>query len=211
MRPKSDRSAETRTQRRIARQYRTLGYDVVERPEPRHLPDFMRDTAPDLVARSDADNVVVEIKRHAALKGSNDVVGLAERVSDRPGWRFELVVLTDEETSTSSDHAALIARARAAAEAGLIDVACLSLLPILTAILQDVARAHGMRLTDAPARRLVDEMSFRGVLPEPLVDQCFAALGVGDRLMRNEAGGEPPSRAEFEVLVQACDTLLHPI
>lgn len=209
MRPKSDRSAEVRTQKRIARQYRTLGYDVVERPEPQHLPDFIRDTAPDLVARSASDNVVVEIKRHAALKGSNDLVGLAERVSDRPGWRLELVVLTDKTASPFSDRTPLIAKARAAAEAGLIDVACLSLLPVLAAILKDVAQAYGVRLAAAPARRLVDEMSYRGVLPEPLVDQCLAALAVGDRLMRNEPGGQLPSRAEFEEMAQACDALRH--
>lgn len=207
MRLKSDRSAEVRTQKRLARQYRTLGYDVVERPEPRQLPDFMRDTAPDLVARSDTDNVVVEIKRHAALKGSNDLVDLADRVSDRPGWRFELVVLADEESASPIDQAPLIAKARAAAEAGLIDIACLSLQPVLAAILGDVARAHGLRLADAPAQRLVDELSFRGVLPELLVDRCHAALAVGEGLMRNGPDAEPSSRAEFEDMAQACDVL----
>ncbi|AWN51691.1 hypothetical protein [Methylobacterium sp. 17Sr1-1] len=209
MRPKSDRSAEIRAQKRIARQYRSLGYDVVERPEPRQLPDFMRDTAPDLVAHSATDNVVVEIKRHATLKGSNDLVGLAERVSGRPDWRFELIVLADEDGPPPSDHGPLIAKARAAAEAGLLDVACLSLLPILAAILRGVARAYGVRLADAPARRLVEELSFRGVLPEPLVDQCLAALAVGDRLTQDGSGSEPPSRVEFEALAQACDTLRH--
>ncbi len=116
-------------------------------------------------------------------------------------------MLADVDKSPPSDRSRLIAKARAAVGAGLIDVACLSLLPVLTAILRDVARAHGLRLAEAPARRLVDELSFRGVLPESLVDQCVAALAVGDRLTRSEPGHEPPSRTEFEALAQVCDTL----
>ena len=88
---------EAAAQRRVAQKYRLLGYEVEENPEAAHLPEFMEDLHPDIVARSKFDNVVVEVKEKSALKGSNDLVGIAQQISSHPDWRFELVVLPPKE------------------------------------------------------------------------------------------------------------------
>ena len=44
--------AERSAQKRVARKYKSLGYEVIENPGPDLLPDFMRGVVPDIVARS---------------------------------------------------------------------------------------------------------------------------------------------------------------
>lgn len=75
----------------IASEYRRKGYDVAVRPVEHHIPAFLQPFQPDLVATSDADNVVVEIKSSSEL-ASESIVKLAEAVEAQSGWRFELVV-----------------------------------------------------------------------------------------------------------------------
>lgn len=91
-------STDSVAQHRVAQKYRLLGYEVEENPDSALLPEFMRGVRPDILARSKLDNVVVEVKEGSALKGSNDIVGIARRISEHPEWRFELVVLPAEKT-----------------------------------------------------------------------------------------------------------------
>ena len=51
-----------RAQRKLAREYRRLGYDVAEQPRGESLPGFLRGFSPDLIATRDDDRAVVEIK-----------------------------------------------------------------------------------------------------------------------------------------------------
>jgi len=81
------------TQRKIARQYRKLGFKVLEAPTGEDLPTFLSGLSPDLIATNDDERVVIEIRRADELKGSNDLTELAARVAERRSWRFELVAL----------------------------------------------------------------------------------------------------------------------
>lgn len=80
-------------QQRIARKYKLLGYEVLENPEADLLPEFMHGVSPNIVAQSNSDNVIIEVKTNSSLKGSNDLIGIAERVLSHSDWRFELVIL----------------------------------------------------------------------------------------------------------------------
>jgi hypothetical protein len=42
--------------------YSQQGYQVSVEPSPRELPEFLRTLAPDMIARRDGENIVVEIK-----------------------------------------------------------------------------------------------------------------------------------------------------
>jgi Holliday junction resolvase len=64
---KDQRSCNRQT---AARQYRKLGYEVVECPSGDQLRPFLCGFSPDLIATSDDDHVVLEIKRAADLKGA---------------------------------------------------------------------------------------------------------------------------------------------
>ena len=138
---------EARAQRRVARQYKALGYDVLEQPASELLPAFMQGVRPDIVARSTSDNVVIEVKTPASLKGSNNFVGIAERVSHHPDWRFELVVLGEEERldRSEADHERLLATVRVAVEAGQTEVAYAFLVDVVVETARHLAGVHGIR------------------------------------------------------------------
>ncbi len=86
-------TAEQRCLDDAAREYENKGYRVVREPDGAQLPDFFAGVRPDLIAYSDRENVVIEVKLGAALPQSRDMVSLADAVNERPGWRFELIVI----------------------------------------------------------------------------------------------------------------------
>ena len=77
----------------IAAEYAAHGYEVLVEPRPEHLPAFLADFRPDLVARGPNDSVVVEVKVGTQTAASERFRELAETVQRQPGWRFSLVVL----------------------------------------------------------------------------------------------------------------------
>jgi REase_AHJR-like len=73
--------------------YSHEGYEVSVRPRPEDLPEFLRTLAPDLIARRNGENVVVEMK--TSSPGSFEKVQrLAEALQHRAGWTLQ-VVYTD--------------------------------------------------------------------------------------------------------------------
>lgn len=82
----------------IAREYEKNGYRVVRRPSKADLPDFLSAFAPDLIAYSAGDNVVVEVKSKPTLPESGYLPALSEVVSAKPNWRLELVVTNNRYT-----------------------------------------------------------------------------------------------------------------
>jgi uncharacterized protein YutE (UPF0331/DUF86 family) len=76
----------------IASEYRRKGYEVVVRPLAPDLPRFLAHFQPDLIARSQRDSVVVEVKSSPDLV-SDAIVAMAEAVEAQPAWRFEIAVV----------------------------------------------------------------------------------------------------------------------
>jgi uncharacterized protein YutE (UPF0331/DUF86 family) len=75
----------------IASEYRQKGYTVSVQPSAESIPEFLAPFQPDLVATSDEDNVVVEIKSSSGLM-SDALVDLSEAVAAQAGWRLELII-----------------------------------------------------------------------------------------------------------------------
>lgn len=197
-------------QQRVARKYRLLGYDVQENPQADVLPEFMRGANPDIVAQSKSDNVVIEVKRRSSLKGSNDLVGIAERVSNRPGWRFELVILDEEDRTWSADPAtdydSLLQKVQAATRARLPDMAYAYLTYILSAAARDLARKYKVKPEDKTDRSLFTDLGFKGILPETLTQECLSVLSIRDSLVHTPSGGGP-SEADLKRLLHLCGQL----
>jgi hypothetical protein len=76
---------------KVAAQYRSRGYDVIVEPTPRELPEWLSDFRPDILARSDQEQVVVEVKAANAVRGEDWLAFLADAVGQHEGWRFEFV------------------------------------------------------------------------------------------------------------------------
>lgn len=182
-------AAEKRKLRSIARQYERDGYRVTVPERGGDLPAFLQGFTPDLIAESERDRVVIELKRSDAVPGSNELRELAERVSGEPGWRFELVTLPPVErvvVPTAERMEAIEDRARRAMSAGLNDMAYAYAWTAVEELLNDLALQHGLRAAKVPLGQAVRELVFCGIIPRETLDAVEQARAVRDRLMHAE-------------------------
>jgi hypothetical protein len=70
--------------------YSHQGYSVLVRPGPRSLPNFLRALAPDLIARRDGENLVVQIKT-SSPESWDRVQKLSRALERRAGWQLQVV------------------------------------------------------------------------------------------------------------------------
>jgi hypothetical protein len=86
--------------RAVAERYRKLGYEVIVEPRPSLLPAGLRRFHPALVARNGNENVLIEVKSKASLDRSPELPAVAQAVERLLGWRFELVIVNPELSSS---------------------------------------------------------------------------------------------------------------
>lgn len=77
---------------RIVAEYREQGYVVILQPAGQDLPPFLTGFTPDAVLHGHDEHIVLEVKASADLRKATDIVALAKRVEEQPGWRLELAV-----------------------------------------------------------------------------------------------------------------------
>jgi hypothetical protein len=70
--------------------YARQGYQVSLEPSPRELPEFLRTLAPDMIARRDGENIVVEIKTSSPAS-FEAIQRLARALEHRAGWKLQVV------------------------------------------------------------------------------------------------------------------------
>ncbi len=70
--------------------YARQGYQVSVEPSPRQLPEFLRTLAPDMIARRDGENVVVQIKTSSPAS-FEAIQRLARALEHRAGWQLQVV------------------------------------------------------------------------------------------------------------------------
>ena len=197
--------------RRIVRKYKLLGYEVLENPESDFLPEFMHGVRPDIVAQSKSDNVVIEVKKSSSLKGSNDLVRIAERISNHPEWRFELVVLDEDEQTRIANPAtiydSLLKKFQIATSTHLSGMAYTYLTYILVMIAHDLARKYSIKFKDRTDENLFTDLGFRGVLPASLTQECLSVLSARNNLIHMLEEGGDPSEADLRHLLQLCEQM----
>jgi hypothetical protein len=76
--------------RQYADWYTQQGYEVSVEPSPRELPKFLRTLGPDMIARRDGENIVVEIKTSSPAS-FEAVQRLARALEHRAGWELQVV------------------------------------------------------------------------------------------------------------------------
>lgn len=86
----------------IAKEYTDNGYEVFTEPRLTAVPNFLKNYEPDIIAISEKDKVVVEVKSKSTISNSKKLEAMADVVSKQNGWRFELV-LTNPIERTSED------------------------------------------------------------------------------------------------------------
>jgi hypothetical protein len=175
----------------IARSYRRRGYKVtVPRAEPTGLPGFLGGFMPDLIAESEGDRVVVEVKQSRAVVGSNELLSLAERIAREPGWRLELVTVpspTDMAAPDVGNVGTLTAEARKAINLGLGDAAYALASMVLEILLIDLARKHKMAPLRKPLLQVARELVSRGAISRSGLSSIEWAIEFRNRMVHGSA------------------------
>jgi hypothetical protein len=189
-----------RRRRQIAASYRKQGYRVTAPAAPDALPAFLEDCHPDLIAEKDGDNVVIEVKPARALKGTNDLVRLAERVAAQPGWRLELVALKSQDDDEALLAPDWLGQMLQPATPGANEVtSAIYLVEVLTYLLLGVALRNNLRLRDKSPERVAHELAFAGVIDETCLARIRNILAWRNSLMHGLTVSPSPADQSAEI------------
>jgi hypothetical protein len=169
-----------RARRRVLREYKRLGYRVIERPGPEAMPEFLREFRPGLLAERDDDHVVVEVRTARSLKGANEFVELASRIEGTAGWRLELVTVRPVDPPADAkhgwEHFREIAADELMAASGISpDFKAAYLVSLIDELVPELARRHGIRGSGGSLESLVHELAFQGLIDDDMVAAILAA------------------------------------
>src|SRR5439155_21232128 len=209
-------TSEREALRQYADWYSSQGYEVSVEPSPRELPEFLRTLAPDLIARRDGENIVVEIK--TSSPGSlEQVQRLARALEHRAGWKLQVVYadLADPEWAPPAqlpDVSELLAHL---ANVDLVDEDCgqrrLEFL-LLWSIIEAAGRHRLSPLKIPPTRRISSSALIKMLLTEGIIeDNDYSVLRRGLAVRNAVAHGflnQPVDAALFEKLRNTARGLL---
>jgi hypothetical protein len=195
--------------------YSQQGYQVSIEPSPRELPEFVRTLAPDMIARRDGENIVVEIKTSSPAS-FEQVQRLARALEHRAGWRLQVVYadLADPEWAPPAelpDISELLTRLPSVRSADEGDHGAPQFL-LLWSIIEAAARHRLSSLKIPPTRRISSSALLKMLLTEGIIEEDnYAVLRHGLAVRNAIAHGflnQPVDPALFEELRKRARTLL---
>lgn len=83
--------------RELAKDYEKKGYIVYINPKQTQLPNFLKGYEPDLIAKSDKENVLIEVKTRNDRFELKKFEKIAQEIDNRKNWRFEIVFTNTKE------------------------------------------------------------------------------------------------------------------
>jgi hypothetical protein len=182
---------------KVAEDYRRRGYDVDVGPSGPAVPEFLGDFRPDLIARSPAEAVVVEVKvgTDTSVERLRDVV---ERVNRQPGWRFSLVFVSPKQPDEIIEaQPALFSvlqeraqNAEALLQEGQKDAAFLLLWSAVEGTLRLFAERADLPLASLPPSALIRELYSSGEISAQHFDTLMRLLPIRNQLVHGLASQE---------------------
>jgi len=150
----------------IAAEYRGKGYGVTIAPDASDLPAFLAAFRPDIIAKSDLGNVVVEVRSARDFDG-DEVQRLAEAVETQSRWKFEVVLVTppvapdvpaQEELAAEEQVNRLITNAEMLAKQNQTEAAALLAWSAVEAILRRSARSTAPEVERSSSARVLKHL-----------------------------------------------------
>jgi hypothetical protein len=168
-------AAEQKALAQYAEWYASQGYSVSLRPGPKQLPDFLRALAPDMIARREGENVVVQIKT-SSPQSFETVRELAHALEHRAGWQLRVVYvdLGDPEWEPPVRLPApteLAERLEALDFSGGADEQRRVAVLLLWSILEAAARYRLAQLELDPTHRISSSALIKALLSEGLIEE----------------------------------------
>jgi hypothetical protein len=201
--------------RQYADWYSQQGYQVSVEPSPGELPEFLRALAPDMIARRNGENIVVEIKTSSPAS-FEQVQRLARALEHRAGWRLQVVYtdIADPEWAPPAelpDISELLARLTSVGSADEGDHVAPQFL-LLWSIIEAAARHRLSSLKIPPTRRISSSALLKMLLTDGIIEEdSYAVLRHGLAVRNAIAHGflnQPIDEALFEQLRTAAELLL---
>ena len=156
--------------RKTAEEYRSKGYDVLFGAPLAFMPGFRAD----LLARKGDEVRVIEVKSRSSLAAHPRIVELARLIDSKPGWSFELVLVSEPEKLDSPEGARSfesekilqrIEEAERSLQAGMPEAAFLLAWSASEAVIRGLLAARGVSRTSITSPGYVlDQGVFHGVI-----------------------------------------------
>lgn len=201
-------AAVDRRRKQVAATYKKDGYRVTVPAAADVVPAFLHGCQPDLIAEKDGDRVVIEVKRSSALRGTNELSELAERVAAAPGWRLEVVALQSDDGIPGVPVAdwleAMLGQRASSAHAFHHAI---YLAEVLDCLVRGIALKNHLTVRDKTARRLAAELVYAGVIDQDLLDRIETSLAWRNTVMHG-AGAMGPVTDDAAEIERICRDLL---
>ena len=156
--------------RKTAEEYRSKGYEVLLEAPLDFLPGFTAD----LLVRKGDEVRVIEVKSRPSLAADPKITELARLIDSKPGWTFELLLVSEPEKLDSPEGARSfesgkilqrIEEAERSLQVGLPEAAFLLAWSASEAVVRDLLTAQGVSSTGITSPGYVlDQGIFHGVI-----------------------------------------------
>jgi hypothetical protein len=205
--------AEAQRLREIAQEYQRRGYKVIVYPRDGDIPKFLHGQQLDLIAKGKGENIVVEVARSGDNASAAKSGALAQAISARKNWRFELVVvpnpaydpienprnytrpLNSQETST------ILTQAIELLERGNREAAFLLAWSAVEAILRELMEREGLVIKRGVPGEMLKSLYAHGVINKRDYDLLAARMKLRNALSHGYRA--PLSKADLSGLLSA--------
>jgi hypothetical protein len=177
-------SMETTRLEALAAEYSAKGYSVFLHPDPSLLPPFLYGFTPDMIAFSDLDNVVIQVKSAREFDGE-EVQQLAMFVGSQSLWRYEVALVNlpaapdvpvAEDLASDADVNRLIENAELLAAQNQTEAAALIAWSAADAILRRLTRVAAPELERQGSARVLKHLYALGQIPPEVYESLSGLL-----------------------------------
>lgn len=200
-------SAEREIVESAARRYRRAGYSVTEPATRDQVPPFLEGYVPDLIAETENDRVIIEIKNVRSLPGDNQLKAVAAMIEGQPGWRFELITAPSPEEQASEETLDLLSdKIRQTAKGGQREAALIFSWSLVEQLLRDISTRAKLNSKEWSAQKTAYTLVTRGVLDHQDYDRIRNLLRWRNAILHGDLH-ERASEHEIERAIELCSIL----
>lgn len=90
-------------EKEIAKQFENKGYVVIVNPDKKHIPFDLGKYLPDLLAYSDNEHILIEVKTSKSKVDTQKFIEVSEVIEAHAGWKFMIVTVDDKLINNEGD------------------------------------------------------------------------------------------------------------
>ena len=194
---------------KVAREYRSKGYEVTLVPKI----DFLPGMTPDILVRRGKERIVVGVKSGTSLAADRSVAEMARILYEKPGWTFELVLVPEPEKLDSPDGARSWERERILLKSeeaegllrsGFSEAAFLTAWSTCEAAIRAAVAEEGVPESGVTTGLFViSQAVFEGVLSRSEYDDLMPMLEYRNAIVHGFDAGEPDAAMTSYLLALA--------